>query len=79
VSLRNQVNANETPAPLELKGTGVSAWMVCALRSPRRLAREERADVGEEFVRADRAVAVVFDETIHHFVDAAQLIRVGRA
>src|SRR5436309_2093851 len=41
-------------------------------------AREQRADVGQQFVSADGAVAAVFDETIYDLVDATKLIRVGR-
>src|SRR2546423_11030624 len=43
-----------------------------------RSAREQRADVGQQFVGADGAVAAVFDEAVNDLVDAAQLVWVGR-
>src|SRR5215475_2068078 len=43
-----------------------------------RLPRQQRADVTQQLVGADRAVAVVFDQAVDDFVDAAQLVGVGR-
>src|SRR5262249_9874950 len=45
---------------------------------PSRLPRQQRADVTQQLVGADRAVAVVFDQAVDDLVDAAQLVGVGR-
>src|SRR5207248_5134347 len=39
---------------------------------------EQRANVLEQLVRADRAVALLADQTIHDVVDAAELLGVRR-
>src|SRR5262245_33060645 len=43
-----------------------------------RLPRQQRADVAQQLIDADRAVAVVFDQAVDDLVDAAQLISVER-
>ncbi len=42
------------------------------------LARQQRANVGQQLVGADRAIPVIFHQTIHDLVNPAQLIGVGR-
>src|ERR1700753_2338328 len=53
-----------------------SSWKggrrLCAVLPAPLSAREQRADVGQEFVGADGAVAVLFDETVNALVDAAR-------
>src|SRR5262245_13254768 len=45
---------------------------------PQRLPGQQGADVAQQLVRADRAVTMVFDESVNDLVDAAELVGVGR-
>src|SRR5438105_1672750 len=69
-----------TPALLSEGRASLKSRLVAAsARRPRRAsAREQRADVGQQFVGADGAVAAVFDEAVNDLVDAAELVWVGR-
>ena len=42
------------------------------------LARQQRAHVRQQLVRAYRTVAVIAHQTIYHLIDPAQLIGIGR-
>src|SRR5437868_1886342 len=66
-----------------MKSAGVAVlilltFFVIRLAARPPLAREQRADVCQKLIGADRAIAVLFHQTVNHIVDTPRLVWIGR-